>query len=155
MYPACFPNEKQYREWLYLARVVRESSTICDDCTKTFEDKMKSIGRCYKDIEQQKIFARSLDIKQRTQSEQLDLLEILFQSQENGSNDKPWSSWFSQRDGCSPYGNYSQNTRRKRSYGKRPHSTQIWPQTWSGLAQTSWNAKARHGQINRSNRWIV
>ena len=89
MYPACFPNEKQYREWLYLARVVRESSTICDDCTKTFEDKMKSIGRCYKDIEQQKIFARSLDIKQRTQSEQLDLLEILFQSQENGSNDKP------------------------------------------------------------------
>lgn len=80
-YPNCFPTEKLYREWLYLARVVRESSTICEDCTKSYEEKMKSIGRCNKDIEQQKIFARSLDMKQRIQSEQLDLLEILFQSQ--------------------------------------------------------------------------
>lgn len=83
MYPACFPNEKQYREWLYLARVVREASTICDDCTKAFEDQMKSKGRCHKDYEQQRVFARSLDLKQRIQSEQLDLLEVLFQSEKN------------------------------------------------------------------------
>ena len=44
---------------------------------------MQSNGRCHKDYEQQRVFARSLDLKQRTQSEQLDLLEILFQSKED------------------------------------------------------------------------
>ena len=44
---------------------------------------MKSKGRCHKDYEQQRVFARSLDMKQRIQSEQLDLLEVLFQSEKN------------------------------------------------------------------------
>jgi hypothetical protein len=76
-YPICFPTEKLYREWLYFARVVREPSTICEDCSKEYQEKMEKQGRCFKETEQLKVFAR-VQIKQRIENEQLDLLEILF-----------------------------------------------------------------------------
>jgi hypothetical protein len=76
-YPICFPTEKLYREWLYYARVVREPSTICEDCSKEYQEKMEKQRRCLKDTEQLKVFAR-VQVKQRIDNEQLDLLEILF-----------------------------------------------------------------------------
>lgn len=78
IYPSCFPSEKTYREWLHLARVVRESSTICEDCTAEYEEKMKSKGRCFKEVEQQKVFAR-VQLKKRKDDVQLDLLSVLFE----------------------------------------------------------------------------
>ena len=81
-YPACFPTEKLYREWLYYARVVREASTICDDCTKCYQEQMEKQRRCYKETEQLKVFAR-VQVKQRITNEQLDLLEVLFESKNN------------------------------------------------------------------------
>jgi hypothetical protein len=47
MTPFCFPNSKEYSEWLHLARNAREPCTICEDCSLDYRNKMKNVGRCH------------------------------------------------------------------------------------------------------------
>jgi len=46
--PLCFHSRKQFMEWLALARLVKETCSICEDCTDKFgyKSKMKVEGKC-------------------------------------------------------------------------------------------------------------
>lgn len=45
--PPCFNSEREYEEWKALLVRSREKGvTICDDCTKAYETRMKADGRC-------------------------------------------------------------------------------------------------------------
>ena len=45
--PPCFHSEREYEEWKALLVRSREKGvTICDDCTKEYETRMKADGRC-------------------------------------------------------------------------------------------------------------
>jgi len=45
--PPCFHSERGYGEWkALLVRSMEKGVTICDDCTKEYETRMKADGRC-------------------------------------------------------------------------------------------------------------
>ena len=45
--PPCFHSEREYEQWrLLLMRSREKGVTICDDCTKEYETRMKEQGRC-------------------------------------------------------------------------------------------------------------
>lgn len=45
--PPCFHSEREYEEWkALLVRSMEKGVTICDDCTKEYETRMKADGRC-------------------------------------------------------------------------------------------------------------
>ena len=45
--PPCFHSEREYEQWKDLLMRSREKGvTICDDCTKEYETRMKADGRC-------------------------------------------------------------------------------------------------------------
>jgi hypothetical protein len=47
--PLCFHSRKQFMEWLALARLVKETCSICEDCTDKFgyKTRMKEENRCH------------------------------------------------------------------------------------------------------------
>ncbi|UOF77717.1 hypothetical protein [Caudoviricetes sp.] len=49
MFPDCFRDYKQYSEWLYVARIVKETATICEDCNAEYRSKMVAQSRCHKE----------------------------------------------------------------------------------------------------------
>lgn len=49
MSPDCFKDFNQYGEWLRLARLAKESCTICEDCTMQYKAKMKAQSRCHEE----------------------------------------------------------------------------------------------------------
>ena len=45
--PPCFHSEREYEQWQsLLMRSMEKGVTICDDCTKEYEARMKEHGRC-------------------------------------------------------------------------------------------------------------
>ena len=45
--PICFNSEREYEEWkALLVRSMEKGVTICDDCTKEYETRMKADGLC-------------------------------------------------------------------------------------------------------------
>ena len=45
--PHCFNSEREYEQWkALLVRSMEKGVTICDDCTKEYETRMKADGRC-------------------------------------------------------------------------------------------------------------
>ena len=45
--PPCFNSELEYEQWkALLVRSGEKGVTICDDCTKEYETRMKADGRC-------------------------------------------------------------------------------------------------------------
>jgi len=45
--PPCFHSEREYEQWQsLLMRSAEKGVTICDDCTKEYETRMKADGRC-------------------------------------------------------------------------------------------------------------
>ena len=45
--PPCFNSEREYEQWrLLLMRSREKGVTICDDCTKEYETRMKEQGLC-------------------------------------------------------------------------------------------------------------
>jgi len=46
--PRCFTVE-EFVEWKMLAKLAGEASTICDDCTMEYQNKMIRAGTCRKD----------------------------------------------------------------------------------------------------------
>ena len=49
IHPDCFRDYQQYSEWLGLARIVKESCTICEDCSKQYKEKMIVQKRCHEE----------------------------------------------------------------------------------------------------------
>lgn len=51
--PACFDTDKQYRDWLAMARLSRPGADgHCADCTQQYQAQMLSEGRCgYPDVQ--------------------------------------------------------------------------------------------------------
>lgn len=46
-YPACFSNEKQYKDWRALAlKSTLKSMNICTDCSPEYQSKMVGAMRC-------------------------------------------------------------------------------------------------------------
>lgn len=46
--PPCFNSELEYEQWKALLVRSREKGvTICDDCTKGYQEQMKAEGRCF------------------------------------------------------------------------------------------------------------
>lgn len=43
--PRCF-SEEQFVEWKELAKMAGDASTICDDCTMEYQNKMIRAGTC-------------------------------------------------------------------------------------------------------------
>jgi hypothetical protein len=46
--PKCFPDVKTFREWVALAMVAKEVVSPCDDCTASYESKMREVELCQK-----------------------------------------------------------------------------------------------------------
>ena len=44
--PACFDTQKQYDDWLVLARNAREQASPCSDCSRQYKHAMTKAGRC-------------------------------------------------------------------------------------------------------------
>ena len=44
-HPQCF-TQPAYAEWLEWRRRSKEAVSVCDDCTKEYETRMKADGRC-------------------------------------------------------------------------------------------------------------
>jgi len=49
MAPDCFRDYTEYSEWLGLARAAKERCTICEDCDKEYQTKMKLQERCHQE----------------------------------------------------------------------------------------------------------
>ena len=47
MHPPCFTSTAQHEEWQEWKRRSREDVTICDDCTKGYQEQMKAEGLCF------------------------------------------------------------------------------------------------------------
>lgn len=45
--PDCFRDYNQYAEWLRMARLAKESCTICEDCRPEYKAKMVAQERCH------------------------------------------------------------------------------------------------------------
>lgn len=46
--PPCFNSEREYEQWkALLVRSGENGVTICDDCTKDYQEQMKAEGRCF------------------------------------------------------------------------------------------------------------
>lgn len=46
--PQCFPDQKTYRDWVYLAKIAKEVVNPCEDCTLSYEREMRQAGLCNK-----------------------------------------------------------------------------------------------------------
>lgn len=53
--PDCFRDYEQYVEWLRLARLAKESCTICEDCKPEYKAKMIEKQRCHEKWHSSKI----------------------------------------------------------------------------------------------------
>ena len=46
MRPPCFTSTAQHDDWLEWRRRSKEAVSVCDDCTKEYETRMKEQGLC-------------------------------------------------------------------------------------------------------------
>jgi len=110
MTPACFRDDKQYSEWLHLARYAREACTICEDCKPHYEEQMKTQGRCHKEWYEVQFVMRGKALplqppkfKVTKEIEHEKLYWEFFQGEDNGPDHKPSGSGFDQTSMPSPH----------------------------------------------------
>jgi hypothetical protein len=87
MKPDCFPTKKMYREWIYLANVVREVSSICDDCSPEYKQRMIEQERCHEMSQKSILYGKLMVLKQRKDNVQMDFIEDLQEGSDYGSPD--------------------------------------------------------------------
>lgn len=83
MKPDCFPTLKMYKEWIYLANVVREVSSICDDCSPEYKQSMVEKERCHEQSQRTNLHGKLMVLKQRKDNVQIDFIDSIQQSEEN------------------------------------------------------------------------
>jgi hypothetical protein len=92
MKPDCFPTTKMYKEWVYLANVVREVSSICDDCSSEYKKAMISKERCHELSQKTILYGKVMIIKQRKEHDQVDFIQDFQESEIYGSDDESFGS---------------------------------------------------------------
>jgi hypothetical protein len=60
--PSCF-SESEFVEWKVLAKLAADASTICDDCTMEYQNKMIKSGTCCRSSWEELKFGRRAEFK--------------------------------------------------------------------------------------------
>lgn len=71
-----------YKEWIYLANVVREVSSICDDCSPEYKQSMVEKERCHEQSQRTNLHGKLMVLKQRKDNVQIDFIDFIQQSEE-------------------------------------------------------------------------